>query len=78
MPTIDASLLLMELLYTGQFTMDSWTLHSYSFKVEQVYLLIQIIINRLYIRIFVQLAKSDTVGRELFVMFNNCELKVLL
>ena len=30
-------LLLMELLYTGQFTMGSWKLQNYSLTVVQVY-----------------------------------------
>ena len=34
---VNRLLLPMELLYTGQFSMGSWTLHSYSFKMEQVY-----------------------------------------
>ena len=37
MPHVIHLLLPMELLYTGQFSMGSWTLHSYSFKTEQVY-----------------------------------------
>ena len=36
MTSLDDMLLPMELLYTGQVTMDSWKLYNYSFEMEQV------------------------------------------
>ena len=37
MPHVIRLRLLMELLYTGQFSVGSWKQHGYSFKTEQVY-----------------------------------------